>query len=64
MRCLETAGKHVNNIRDIARQEPITITEKLLEELFSVGSAPRLHSEDPRTAESVQLRDIRRTVTT
>jgi hypothetical protein len=38
MRCLVTAGKHVNDIRAIARQPPIT-TEKLLEAVFSVGSA-------------------------
>jgi hypothetical protein len=31
MRCLVTAGKHVNNIRAIARQPPITTIEKLLE---------------------------------
>jgi hypothetical protein len=63
MCCLVTAGKHVNDIRAIARQAPITI-EKMLEAVFSVGSAPRLYSEDPRPAEWIQLRDIRRTVST
>jgi hypothetical protein len=43
MRCLVAAGKHVNDIRAIVRQPPIT-TEKLLEAAFSVGSAPRLYS--------------------
>jgi hypothetical protein len=46
---LVEAGKHVNDIQTIARQQPII--EKLLEEVFSVGSAPRLYSEDPRPAE-------------
>jgi hypothetical protein len=52
---LVAAGKHVNDIRAIPRQPPIT-TEKLLEAVFSVGSAPRLYSEDPRLAERVSLR--------
>jgi hypothetical protein len=55
MRCLVTDGKHVNNIRANARQPPITITEKGLEAVFSVGSAPRLYSEDPRPAERLKL---------
>jgi hypothetical protein len=50
MHCLATAGKHVNNIRAIARLPPITI-EKLVEAVFSLGSAPRLYNEDPRPAE-------------
>jgi hypothetical protein len=50
MGCLATAEKHVNDIRAIARQPPITI-EKLLEAVFSVGSAPRLYSENSRPAE-------------
>jgi hypothetical protein len=33
LRCLATAGKHVNNIRAIARQPPIT-TEKLVKAVF------------------------------
>jgi hypothetical protein len=53
MRCLVTAGKYVNDIRAIARQRPITI-EKLLESVFSVGSVPRLYSEDPSLAEFSQ----------
>jgi hypothetical protein len=51
MRCLVTAGKHVNCIRVIAMQPPITITEGSLEAVFSVESAPRLCYEDPRPAE-------------
>jgi hypothetical protein len=58
MRRLAAAGKHVNDIRTRARKPPIT--EELLEAVFSVASAPRLHSEHPRPAEEVQLRDIRR----
>jgi predicted benzoate:H+ symporter BenE len=56
MRCLVTAGKHINDIQAIARQPPI-ITEGIWEAVFSVGSAPRLYSEAPRQAESsaVQL---------
>jgi hypothetical protein len=50
MRCFVTAGKHINNIRAITRQSPITIG-KLLEAVFSVGSAPRIYNEDPRPAE-------------
>jgi hypothetical protein len=48
MRCLAAAGKHVNDIRPVARQPPIITIEKLLEALYSVGSAPRLYSEDPQ----------------
>jgi hypothetical protein len=44
-------GKHVNNIRAIATQPPITTIEGLLEAMSFVGFAPRLHSEDPRLAE-------------
>jgi hypothetical protein len=51
MRCLVAAGKHVNDIRVIARQLPITTIEKLLEVVFSVESAPRLYSEYPRPGE-------------
>jgi hypothetical protein len=35
----------------MARQEPITKIEKFLKAVFSVGSAPRLYSKDPRPAE-------------
>jgi hypothetical protein len=48
MRCLVTVDKHVNNIRAIARQPPLTTIEKLLEAVFSVGSTPRLYNEDPQ----------------
>jgi hypothetical protein len=57
-------GKHVNDIRAVVRQLPITTIEKLLEAVFSVGSAPRLLSEETKPAESVQLWDIRPTVMT
>jgi hypothetical protein len=50
MRCLVTGGKHVNGVRTMASQPPITIQE-LLEVMFSVVSAPRLYSENPRPAE-------------
>jgi hypothetical protein len=46
-----TAGKHVTDIRAIARQPPIT-TEELLEAVFSVGAAPRLYNKDLRPADS------------
>jgi hypothetical protein len=55
MSCLITAGKHVNNIRGIARQPPITTLEGLLEAVFPVGSAPRLYSEDPRPTKRLRL---------
>jgi hypothetical protein len=48
------AGKHINNIRAIARQLPISAVEGSLEAVFSVGSALRLYSEDPRPAEAVE----------
>jgi hypothetical protein len=48
---LVAADKHVNDIRDIARQPPITTILKLLEVVFAVGSAPRLYSEDLRPDE-------------
>jgi hypothetical protein len=51
MRCLVTAGKHINNIQAIARQPPITTIEELLRAVFSVGSAPGLYNEDPRPAQ-------------
>jgi hypothetical protein len=46
MCCLVVAGKHIRDIRAVARQLPVMI-EKLLEAVFSVGSVPRLRSEDP-----------------
>jgi hypothetical protein len=49
-RSLVTANKHVNNIRAIAWQPPIT-TEGLLEAVFSTGPAPRLYDEDLKPAE-------------
>jgi hypothetical protein len=51
MRCVVTVGKHINDIRDIARQQNITTIDELLEAVFSVSSAPRLYSEVPRPAE-------------
>jgi hypothetical protein len=50
---LVTASKHVNSIGAIARQPPISIREGLLEAVFSIGSVPRLYSEDHRQAEAV-----------
>jgi hypothetical protein len=47
MRCLVTVGKHVNNIRAITRQPPITIKE-LFGAVFSVGSVRSIYNEDPR----------------
>jgi hypothetical protein len=64
MCCLVTAGKHVYNIRAIARQSPIITIEELVAAISCVGCAPRLYSGDPTPAEGVQLRDIPRTVTT
>jgi hypothetical protein len=51
MCCLVTACEHVNNIRAIARQPPITTIEGILEATFSVGSASRLYSEGLKMAE-------------
>jgi hypothetical protein len=51
MRCLVTAGKRVSNIRAIARQPPITTIEGLLEAVFTVGSAPKLYSQESRSSE-------------
>jgi hypothetical protein len=56
---LVPAGKHVNDIQTIAKQPPITTTEELLVAVFSVGSSPRLRSEDPRQAEAVQLSEMK-----
>jgi hypothetical protein len=53
MLCLVTAGKHVNDIRAIARQPPTTTIEKLLKAVFSVGSSPRLYNENLRPAELI-----------
>jgi hypothetical protein len=49
--CFVVADKHVNDIRAIVRQPPITIKEKLLEAVFAAGFDPRLYSEDPRPDE-------------
>jgi hypothetical protein len=46
MRCLVTAGKHVNSIRAIARQAPTTVIEGLLEAVLSAESAPRLYKKN------------------
>jgi hypothetical protein len=46
-----TAGKHLNNIRVISRQQSITTMEGFFDTVFSVGSAPRLYSENPGPAE-------------
>jgi hypothetical protein len=43
------AGKHVNDIRAIARQPPVRAIE--LFEVFSVESALRLYNGDPRPTE-------------
>jgi hypothetical protein len=64
MRCLVAAGKPVNDIWAIARQPPIATIEEQLEAVFSIGSFPGLYRGDPMPAEWVQLRDIRRIVTT
>jgi hypothetical protein len=55
--CLVTASKHVNDIRAIARQSPMTI-EGLLEAVISIGSTPRLYSEDPGWLKAVQLSEV------
>jgi hypothetical protein len=47
---LVAATKDVD-IRAIARKTPIAIIKKLLEAVFSVGSAPRLYNEDSRPTE-------------
>jgi hypothetical protein len=52
MLCLVTAGKHVKDIRAIAKQPAIT-TKGMLGAVFSVGTAQRLSIEDPRPAECV-----------
>jgi hypothetical protein len=48
---LVTACKHVNDIRAVARQLPITKRERVLEAVFSIGSVLRLCNEDRRLAE-------------
>jgi hypothetical protein len=55
MRCLVTAGKHVNDTRAVARQPPVTTVEGLLEAVFSVGFAQRLYCDDPWQAEEFKL---------
>jgi hypothetical protein len=59
MRCLVTAGKHINDIRFIARQPPITTIDGLLDAVFSVRSAPKVCREDPRPAEVVELSEVK-----
>jgi hypothetical protein len=48
----------VNDIWAIARQLAIMTIEKLLEAVFSAGSARRLYSKGPRPAERVQLSEV------
>jgi hypothetical protein len=55
MHCLVTAGKYVNDIRAIARQPPVTTTEGYLEAMFSVGTASRLYSEEPKPVECSEV---------
>jgi hypothetical protein len=50
MRCLVVASKHINDIWAVGEQPPITTGEKLLDTVFSLGSTPRLYSEDSRPA--------------
>jgi hypothetical protein len=42
------ADKHVNDIRAITRQLPITTVKELLGVMFFVGSAPGLYNNDSR----------------
>jgi hypothetical protein len=51
MCCLVTAGKHVKNIRAVARQPPMTTIEELLEAMFPLGFLPGLYNEDRRPAQ-------------
>jgi hypothetical protein len=39
------AGKHVNSDRAIARQQPTTTIEEVLEAVFYMRSVPRLYNE-------------------
>jgi hypothetical protein len=52
---LVTADKHVNDNGAITRQPPITTIEKLLEAVFSVGSAPRLYKKGPKAVQVTRL---------
>jgi bifunctional ADP-heptose synthase (sugar kinase/adenylyltransferase) len=58
--CLVTADEHVNNNRAIARQPPVTTLEGLLVAVFSVGSVPRLYSENPRPVECSSVQAMKR----
>jgi hypothetical protein len=60
MRCLVAAGKHVNDIRTIARQRPLTTTiQELLGAVFPVASVPRLYIEDPGRLSEVHLSEVK-----
>jgi hypothetical protein len=50
--CLRASGKHVNDIRVIARQPTITTIVKLLGAVFSFGSAPKLLARTPGRLEA------------
>jgi hypothetical protein len=45
---------------NIAMQPPMTAVEGLLEEVFSVGFAPRQYSEDPWQCSSVESQSVNR----
>jgi hypothetical protein len=59
---LVTAGKHVNNIRVIARQPPIAKIKILLEAVFVVGCAPRIYCEDPRPDECSSVQAVKKRI--
>jgi hypothetical protein len=50
MHCLVAADRHINSIRAVSRQPPITTIEALLELVFSVGPTLRLYSKDSSLA--------------
>jgi hypothetical protein len=58
MRCLVTAGKHIKNIRLIARQPPIITIDVPLEAAFVLGP-PRGHiASNPGRLSAVQWSEV------
>jgi hypothetical protein len=59
MHCLIKAGKHVSNIRAIARQPPIEIIDGLLEAVFSVVSFRSYIARTPCRLSALQLSEVK-----
>jgi hypothetical protein len=63
MRCLVTAGKHVNNIRAIAMEPPIETIEGLLKAVFSLDPPRGYIARTPGRLRAVQVWNVNQRAT-